>query len=337
MSLRCSALPKLAVCSSFEGKRGPAGPAALRGTTVDYEWRKAIFEMVGSDEEFDAWDNSEAPSELNADDLASMQWGINAATDIAGGALIETRASKLKVDIPHTGSTGEMDGLIEGKRITFDLKTGMIRNYREQMAGYALGMMARTFTDDWTCYLIFCDQQEVVRHEFTHDEAFDIVKNIAAAYHTDEKQPTPNEYCGWCQHANTCDARLIAANKTFGQTARLIAGEDFDEILGDEEALAEFLDGASVIGDYQAQGKTRAKEIGGINGWKTVKFKGREFVDKKALPGFIKKNGLDLADVLGYCAALPANKLRELAGEKADEIISRGKEVIQLRKTKKDK
>jgi hypothetical protein len=67
-----------------------------------------------------------------------------------------------------------------------------------------------------------------------------------------------------------------------------------------------------------------------------VKFKGREFVDKKALPEFVKQNDLDLMEVLGYCSALPANKLRELAGDKADQIISRGKEVLQLRKTKKD-
>ena len=339
MSLRSSALPKLAQCSSFEGKRGPAGPAALRGTTIDYLWRKQIWELQENDpEDFDPWTNSEDPSELGPADEASIQWGIEAVQLILGEHFgkLETRASRCKVRSPHMNSTGEMDGVCHRTRDTFDIKTGMERNYREQMAAYALGMMEETFETEWTCSLIFCDQRKVVKHTFTYEEAEAIILDVVAKFHTEEKQPTPCEYCNWCAHANTCDARITAANRTFNQAARLVAGDSFDEILDNEEELAEFLDGAHVVTDYQNQAKDRAREIGGVNGWKTVNFKGREFVDKKALPEFIKQNDLDLLEVLGYCSALPANKLREIAGDKADEIISRGKDVLQLRKTKKD-
>ena len=80
--------------------------------------------------------------------------------------------------------------------------------------------------------------------------------------------------CSWCAHANTCDARITAANKTFNQAARLVAGGSFDEILDNEEER-EFLDGAHVVTDYQNQAKDRAREIGGVNGWKTVNFRAR--------------------------------------------------------------
>lgn len=335
MSLRSSALPKLAACSSFKGKRGPAGPAALRGTTIDYKWRQSLHEEYWGCE-FDAWDNDEDPAELNIDDIKSLQWGIDAVKKICGSdiAFLMTKASDLKVDIPRTNSTGEMDGLLEEKRLTFDLKTGMIRNYREQMAAYALGMMTRTFTEDWTCYLIFCDQEEVVRHDFTFEEADAIVKHVAAAYHTPGKVPTQCEYCGWCAHQNNCITRIHAANQAFNTSGRLIAGESFDEILDDEDKLSEFLDGASVIGDYQAQAKNKAKELGGIDGWKTVKFKGREFVKAEKISSLLDKNGIDFADVLEY-VRIPAAKLRELIGDDAETAITRGNDVLQLRKAKR--
>ena len=52
-----------------------------------------------------------------------------------------------------------------------DLKTGQLRNYREQMAAYALGFMDATFRTEWTAHLLFCDQRQLVTHRFTYEEA----------------------------------------------------------------------------------------------------------------------------------------------------------------------
>ena len=44
--------------------------------------------------------------------------------------------------------TGTADAIVPTKLTHFDLKTGARRNYREQMAAYALGLMGAHFASD---------------------------------------------------------------------------------------------------------------------------------------------------------------------------------------------
>ena len=124
MSLRSSALPKLAQCSSFEGSRGPAGPAALRGITIDYVWRKQIWIKQGNHvDDFDQWSNNEDPVELGPADDKSIEWGVEAVRSILGEHFnkCETRASRCKIRAPFMNSTGEMDGVCHRTRTTLSL------------------------------------------------------------------------------------------------------------------------------------------------------------------------------------------------------------------------
>ena len=66
-----------------------------------------------------------------------------------------------------------------------DLKTGQLRNYREQMAAYALGFMEATFRTEWTSHLLFCDQRQLITHRFTYDEA----KALVEASSRDSRTP----------------------------------------------------------------------------------------------------------------------------------------------------
>ena len=102
MSLRSSALPKLAQCSSFEGKRGPAGPAALRGRP-SITCGASDLGAQGNDPEDFTRGRARGPLRLGPADEASIQWGIEAVQLILGDHFdkLETRASRCKIQSPH--------------------------------------------------------------------------------------------------------------------------------------------------------------------------------------------------------------------------------------------
>ena len=88
---------------------------------------------------------------------------------IAGTADIITAEDRCKIEC--LGLTGTADAWLPELGMSADLKSGQLRNYREQMAAYALGFMDATFRTEWTAHLLFCDQRQLVTHRFTYDEA----------------------------------------------------------------------------------------------------------------------------------------------------------------------
>ena len=84
-------------------------------------------------------------------------------------AEIITAEDRCKIEC--LGLTGTADAWLPELGMSADLKTGQLRNYREQMAAYALGFMDATFRTEWTSHLLFCDQRQLVTHRFTYDEA----------------------------------------------------------------------------------------------------------------------------------------------------------------------
>lgn len=331
MSLRPSSLPKLAVCPCYESNPN-AGPAAERGSALDALFRSR---MQGD------LNHAEMSYDPNAEDIAAMEWAVITLKVLAGDSPVITREEDCRVTIPGFENPGTADALILGKFAHADLKTGQIRNYREQMAAYALGLMEMHFASEWTAHLLFCDQRQVVTLHFAYDEAKAVVEKVIAAYHDTGKQPALCEYCGWCDKDDTCEARRALAQNAVAVSE---PGFQFETVLADNEKLGKFLSACAVLDDYREKAEETAKERlqAGvtISGWKLTTRRGPEFVDHITVGHHIQAIGFSA--VLAAYGNLSAKKFRELWQAKfpqtpfPEEAVKHGHASISLRQTHKN-
>ena len=321
MSLRPSALPKLALCPCYESDPNP-GPAAERGTHMDAVFRARV-------------ESKPAPlaDNLSAADLEAVEWAVNVLRAMAGGERQIVDEESCRVHVPQFESPGTADAIVPTKFFHADLKTGAKRNYREQMAAYALGLMEQHFAPSWTAHLLFCDQREVVTHSFTHREASEIVERVVASYRNEAKQPVPCEYCSWCSKALACPARLELAT-----TAMSTTGFDFSAILSDSERLGRFLTACSVLDDFREKAEDVARKLLGagkpVPGWKLSKRSSRETIDHVDVGRHL--SALGFGDVLAAYGNLPAKKFRQLWEDKLpsrpfpEDLVRQGKPITAL-------
>ena len=326
-ALRPSNLPKLAVCPCYESNP-VAGPAAERGTLLDTAFRA---ELLQTDERLQLADK------LTADEIAAVAWAVSIVRAMAGCERVLAHEDDCRVEA--LGLPGTADAIVPTRLMHFDLKTGLIRNYREQMAAYALGLMGAHFASEWTCHLLFCDQREVVTHKFTYEEAHDTVDRVVKAFHNRDKQPAPCEYCGWCAKAETCPARRALAAEA------LAAGDpgfDFEAVVSDPEKLGEFLAACAVLDDFRDRAKKiatkRLKSGGEVPGWRTVTRRGSTFVDCETVGHHIQEIGF--GPVLKAYGNLSANKFRQLWEERIgsskpfpEEAVKHAAPSIYLKQT----
>lgn len=333
MSLRPSNLPKLAECACYTPDPKP-GPAAERGSALDSLFRRRMAGMPDQAEMF------YQPTEA---DLDAVEWAVVTVKALAGGNEVITREQDCRVAIPGFENGGTADALIPDKLAHADLKTGQKRNYREQMAAYALGLMEQHFASEWTAHLLFCDQKEVVTHRFTFEEARKIVGDVVAKFRDPAKRPTPCDYCGWCAKEQTCEVRLAIAESA---VATGVPGFDFTAVLADNGKLGRFLAACAVLDDFRKQAETVAKERlqagAEILGWKLVTRRGPEFVDHVTVGHHIQALGFGV--VLAAYGNLGAKKFREIWEQKMprekafpEELVKHGKATLSLRQTKATK
>jgi hypothetical protein len=154
--LRASSLPKLAECPVFVGAGGYS-EAAARGTRIDEDIRDII---AGK-----AVEPAEAPENKEA-----ITWGAQTLLAYADGSPVETREEYLQMDVPGLSRPGTADAVCVERRWVADIKTGQIRNYREQMAAYSLACMDAHWETSWTAHVVYVDQK-VVRSLRVHARA----------------------------------------------------------------------------------------------------------------------------------------------------------------------
>jgi hypothetical protein len=228
---------------------------------------------------------------------------------ISGRERVLAREDDCRVRILNL--TGTADAIVPAKFSHFDLKTGARRNYREQMAAYALGLMGAHFAGEWTAHLLFCDQREIETIKFSYEEAHAIVDQVVKSFNDPGKKPSPCEYCSWCAKADTCPARLAMVGESL---AVADPGFDFDAVLADPEKLGKFLVASAVVEDFRDRAKKiateRLKTGGTVPGWKLVTRKGSEFVDCETVGHHIQRIGF--GPVLAAYGNLSAAKFRDL-------------------------
>jgi hypothetical protein len=327
--LRPSMLPKLALCAHYRSE-ATAGAAAQRGTAMDENFREEIAaseETADEEEEFPDEASVETDErtkgtlvrsaltgsnvsvkELNPDDKEAVLWARDTARLLAGALPLEAREENLRIEA--AGMTGTADLLCAPAKWSADLKSGFKRNYLEQQAVYALGFMDRYFEEEWTVYLLYCDQEEVERQDFTLESATKIVNDALEAVKAKASQPpTPNEYCGWCSRRFECPARREQVGIIPFDGPEFVS---FDEISSD--LLRDFVLRAGAVKDFSKKVRSvlmdRVVKGEKIKGVSITSRKGSEKIPPGIVGRYIKELGTE--NVLGALGAMSRKKFQEI-------------------------
>ena len=200
-----SMLPKLASCPTFVGAGG-SSEAAQRGTAIDLAIRERIHPTGQS-------------VYITDEDKPVVDWGFHKLRELGCGIPIETREEYLAMHLNSLSKIGTADALCKPRRWVADIKTGQVRNYREQMAAYSAACMEMFFEERWTAHVVYVDQQLVRSYEFTYEEADRIVKKTIDGATFSLAQPRPCEYCSWCANKNTCSALVTQSKEALANVA----------------------------------------------------------------------------------------------------------------------
>ena len=311
--IRSSALPKLAVCGQFEGAPGEPSEAAQRGTRLDAALRAA-------------WTTGEVPPLEKADGIA-VAWAFGVIDGLSQDATphgmtrypVEMREEHCKVWVPLIDYTGTADAICAEGRWVADLKSGQVRNYREQMAAYCLGLMTQHLETEWRYHLIFCDAEEIVSETLTFAQARDIVQGVLNNL---KNPPSENEYCGWCAKSLTCSARVQAKDAAVAVIEQSLAPDSpaFLELLNDPERLGRFLDQCKIFEHFQEAAQNKARETiesgGDVPGYRLQKGRTTETVsvETQLAGATIQQWGA----IINAHGPLSAKKFREIVGEGID-------------------
>ena len=148
---------------------------------------------------------------------------------IAYTILADPKASRSEVDCALTGITqSENTWLREQLQLKrtkdayckghlFELKTGQVRDYKQQMAAYALGVMQKFGDKKLTCHLVYSRFKRADTFDLTITEAQDIVYGIMDSVNDPTRSPWPCSYCAWCARKESCTALNQFAYTVTGQ------------------------------------------------------------------------------------------------------------------------
>ena len=336
MNIRPSLLPKIAECACYESE-AQAGAAADRGNAIDIHFR-AILSTEGAERAEAIGKAAFALDEESADALA---WACEMAELLAGDHRLVARVEDLRIEA--CGMSGTADLACPAGQWSADLKSGQIRNYREQQAAYALGFMDKYFEEEWSVYLLYCDQREYVRLRFTREEAEKLVREQIARRSDPQRVPTPCDYCGWCANRFRCIPRLEQAMPLVPVVESETPEQAFELILADNGRTVAFLKACKTIEDLDEKAREVLKErlIAGkaeglkIPGVSLITKKGNQVLPAEELGEVARKLGpTRLLGALGPISKAKAEKLFTEAGLElpADKLIeTAGSCYVQVR------
>jgi hypothetical protein len=316
-TIRPSALPALTQCGRFETD-GECRPESERGLRLDQLYRQAICAR---------WDETSVlkQDELEPEDFEALRWALTETGPLADVDDLTADRDQCRIEIPGMDHIGEVDAFSVRKRRSFDLKSGMERDYTLQMAAYAAGFMAREFLGEWETILLFCDEQKLVRRRWNIDDATGAIQSVIERVKDPATQPTLCSFCGWCAHKYTCPARLEELEIIEAVSRKLEAKPDrFAEILNSPELLGRFLRGMVIADEFRERAKPKALELL-LAGQKVpycVLRKGvrNEFCDLELLLSILSAEQKDA--LLKEFGTASGRKLRAVLGDAAAQYLS---------------
>lgn len=324
---------KLEECALFTGAPGTSA-AAERGTLLDRALRELFLDDPTT---FDT---------LNDEDKMAVEWGVAELRTLSGGYHVETREEHLGMEVPGLSKPGTADAVCVRAKWVADCKTGQIRKYRNQLCCYALACMHEHFANSWTAHVVYVDQRVRRTYTFTREQAEATVSAVIAEASSRLAEPTPNEYCGWCAHANSCRALVRQSTEALALVKSDLALSDIrDQILANPVELSAFAANWKLTEKQIAEPvldalKERLAAGEDIPGWKVTTGAGRQFVEADAIArasANVSKETLILA--LG--GKMSADKFRQFcadAGVEVDEsAVKAGAPINTLRQIKNKK
>jgi hypothetical protein len=328
-----SSLPKLAECALFEGANGTSS-AAERGTAVDVAIRNLI-----------AGNELEPMAEVVGYDFSPIAYGVNELTRLAKGSFVETREEYLAMAVPGLSKLGTADAVCKAEKWVADIKTGQLRNYRDQLMAYSLACMEDNFEMSWTAHVIYVDQKLIRSYDFTYEEAKQGTQRTIDRATSAEAKPTPCEYCSWCKHYNNCNAIVrqaesaialipdINGNSIDAIRQRILATAESMGAFAKEWKLAEKEIAEPVLGHL----KTRLENGDEVPGWKLTSMSGRKFVETEAIAK-ASQNITKETLILALGGKMSEKSYLELCANNGVEpdqtAIQTGAHSLQLRQTK---
>ena len=265
----------------------------------------------------------EMPAGVTGEDAAAVEWAVSVVQELAGGARIFSADADCKVETPGMEHIGTADAIIPERLLVVDLKSGQVRNYREQVAAYAFGLMEEYFADCWTCVLLFCDSRQMVVHEFTYEEAKELVGGILKAASDPARKPVLCDYCNWCAHSTSCKARVEAVEGTSLMVAAVGPATEegrewiLETLLENREAVGVFLQHCRVFDAFREALEGRVKELleadpAAVPGWKLRAGGSSEVVFADDLKRLVASGTLSVGGVLEAVGNMSGRKFREL-------------------------
>jgi hypothetical protein len=247
--------------------------------------------------------------------------------------------------VPGLSKLGTADAVCKAEKWVADIKTGQVRNYREQLAAYSLACMEDNFDASWTAHVIYVDQKLIRSYDFSYEEAQQITKRTIDRATSAEAQPTPSEYCSWCKHFNNCHAIVrqaesavalipdINGNSIDAIRQRILATAETMGAFAKEWKLAEKEIAEPVMGHL----KTRLENGDEVPGWKLTSMSGRKFVETDAIAK-ASQNITKETLILAMGGKLSEKSYLELCANNGVEpdttAVQTGAHSLQLRQTK---
>jgi len=324
--IRPSILPKLALCGHYRSE-GDAGAAANRGTRIDGLFR----------EMFSGRPLAPAVKDNEEENLAA--WAACAAHLQAQGRPVRASEEECRVTIDmdiDRPVEGTADAVVPEIQTSFDLKSGQVRNYREQQACYALGFMDKYFCEEWTVHLLFCDEERVISHRYTREACETIIKDALMPWRS-EAAPVINDYCGWCSRRWTCEARKNEIG-TWLEPSQITASQPGDVLANATSSqLVSFLLLFRTAEDWATEARRILKQriddgAPKPDGIKLVSKRGSRKVTALSLLGLV-----DPATLLAECSALTESAARALLPDLQEDLIieSPGRVEMHISRPKK--
>lgn len=302
MELRPSALPKLALCGQYQGKPHASAEAA-RGTIIDGAFRGHAMGLL------DEW-----PDGITKADAYNITWATYELRELADGAHWTAADDECHLQIPGMPNGGTVDALCLDRRWSADIKTGQHRDYRAQMAAYALGGMERTGYDQWDTYIVWIDDPQIERITWTRHRAQAMVRQA-----TDNvgMPPKVNDYCGWCAKSLTCPARVSTKDAALAAVDTLtVQDSGFLALLNDPERLGQFLAACQTLDDFRDAAKEKARQLleagEKVPGWRLQKPRASEYLEAKHLAQAVQNGVIGAGDAIRAQGSISVKKAQQV-------------------------
>jgi hypothetical protein len=209
---------------------------------------------------------------IGPEEKSAFRWGVGLTLRFSKGHDVLTAKRDCRVQVPYLDRPATCDCVIPGALVALDWKTGQRRDYKRQMAAYALGQMRLRFAVNWTCAVLYLDEEETEIFRFTEAEADAIVAESRAGYDA-PGAPRLNESCSWCANFYECPTQLTLAGEALANSSDAL---NWPGLLNNPERLSRFVQGCKALEPFEKEARNRIREY---------------LLSRAEVPGFTLVNG----------------------------------------------